>query len=490
MKQNQKLLLFMSVSIFISAFGLWITFVATPKVAVGKGHGKPAYQSATTMPSIEDTYITSLKASEPRGGEETIWVGYNRNQQFGIQRSLLKFDLSNIPSNSTISSADLVLYLSATTPGDSNMAVKVSRLNGEWDETITWNEFNNNSSLIKDTTHAATKAVLAQPDQEIRWDVRNLVQNWIDESPFPESLALLVEGNEAVGQHERGFWSRDCGAKCTEAQKPQLIINYSPPATPTPVPTPTPGVMVNLSYVPSLSGTAILPDEPITFTVAYSAVNSAVEKVKISAIITGDVNITDSGSGQEKDQTISWNIGKMELNASDQQSFKIVRKAAVGVQNGEIEGGNSDSLTRSFVSNLSGNDPIDTCYQWDFGDGIREQGLNMPATTHTYIKPGRYTVKLMASQRPSFVATASTDITVTDKTSSDITNGDQPTTFSQNNIPCALMELQSPIIVQAFSVWEYGGNSHESKGNLVLIDPKSTVHLPYIAANSKDFSRR
>ncbi|MEZ4713885.1 MAG: DNRLRE domain-containing protein [Caldilineaceae bacterium] len=477
---KHKLSLFI-ISVCMFIFGLWATIVSPPNASARGDYANAAYQAPITIYAIQDTYVTSLQENKSWGTEPTIWVGYNKNQGLGIQRSLLKFDLSEIPPNSTINSAELVLYLSATTSNDSDMSVTVSRLNGEWDEGITWAASFGNNPLIKEIERSSTQKIPAVPDTEHKWVITSLVQKWTNESGRPDNLALLIEGNEMASQHERGFWSKDCGSKCTKSQQPHLLINYSLPPTPTPIPTSTPGIVVNLSYVPSRAGTTILPNAPITFTVSYTAVNKALEKVNISTIITGDVNITDSGSGQAKDQTIVWNVGQMDANDSDQQQFKLTRKPAVEITDGEIEAGDTQGLTRTFLANLSDIDPVKTCYYWNFGDGKSAQSLNAPAIIHKYSKPGDYKVTLTASQEPSFYATASIDVSVSDNAVHETVNHSDTFTGSPQDLPCTLLDVYPPILVHAFASWEDGGNSRISKGNLMIIDPKSLLNLPLIA---------
>ena len=70
-----------------------------------------------------------------------MWVGESNNATNKVARSLIKFDLSSIPSNATITSATLSLWTDADF-SDNDRTIRVYRLKVPFNETqATWNEF-------------------------------------------------------------------------------------------------------------------------------------------------------------------------------------------------------------------------------------------------------------------------------------------------------------------------------------------------------------
>jgi len=78
-----------------------------------------------------DSYINSVIPNEPGGAKpELVACGWTFQGAFGIGRSLLKFNLSRIPTGSHITSAKLTLYFNAgSTFGAQTGAHNASRIN-------------------------------------------------------------------------------------------------------------------------------------------------------------------------------------------------------------------------------------------------------------------------------------------------------------------------------------------------------------------------
>lgn len=419
-----------------------------------------------------DTYVASGDPEQRRPLIGAIWVGHDTDE-LRERRSLLQFELGRamIPSGSTIVSAQLKLYVAATTPNDEILNVTVRRLLTTFNESVNWNEH-----VSLNVGSAMAISSLTSELQPVEWDVKALVSEWIADSQAGDSIAFRLQGDKTSGAHRRGFWSRECpSSDCTDSQKPQLVITYTEP-TPTPTPTPTPGVEVALSYAPVNSGTTTLPSGPITFTVSYKAGVVEVNDVEVSAIITGNVDFESNGGGQRDGQKITWNIGKMEANQSDSQSFVVISKPSADLHEGTILVGTETDGTVSLIAELDDDNPIATCYQWNFGDGSSvEQGLNIPVTSHTYNKPGTYTVTLRASQDGGHLTTTSAEVPIVNSGRSHVT----AIADSGGAIPCTLSGAQTSIVARAFATWGEDGTGR-SISNPILINPDFNINLPLI----------
>jgi len=141
------------------------------------------------------------------------------------QRGLLKFDLSSIPSNATITSATLYLYEKDNKAGQTTY---IYRVTSNWNEnTATWlswtllgGDFDNSSSYFT-----------FLPDQNncmLTMDLTSLVQLWVNGTYPNQGLMLYSTGPN----HIITYVTKEDG---TASQRPKLDILYVvPSATPTP----------------------------------------------------------------------------------------------------------------------------------------------------------------------------------------------------------------------------------------------------------------
>ncbi len=156
-------------------------------------------------------------------------------------------------------------------------------------------------------------------------------------SAAARSLSLLLKGPETAGQHERGFWSKDCDpAQCSDRQ-PRLEVEYeliTPTFTPTqtstptqtPTPTATPGVQVRLRAEPAAP---VGPGGEITYFIDYTAVGAGLltNVVITNAIPAGVVlmpgSILPSGKGFESGGIVSWNLEGLLAPTGDTVSYRV-----------------------------------------------------------------------------------------------------------------------------------------------------------------------
>ncbi len=188
----------------------------------------------------EDTWVWAYL---PTGnfGDNTYGNGmgyYNSN----IKRSLIKFDLSSIPTIATVNSATLELYISKV---DTNRTVEAYQVLQPWtrygstwityDGTNAWNTAGCGGS---GTDHASTAAAsLAVTTSDLNSSITitlptSLVEGWIANSSTNNGLLLKVT-DETSG--EIRFAPEN---DSTAANRPKLVINYTasgtdvtPPAT-------------------------------------------------------------------------------------------------------------------------------------------------------------------------------------------------------------------------------------------------------------------
>jgi len=131
-----------------------------------------------------------------------------------IYRSYIKFDLSEIPSNSVIFSANLFLYKSR---GPSNAPVNVSRVTGgDWNEsTITWNNAPSCNTQYTDQNRTPVTGWMM-------WDVTSDVQGFVNRSYYNYGWCIRRGDNE-LSIPPIYFYSKEYGSN-----SPYLRVEYAP----------------------------------------------------------------------------------------------------------------------------------------------------------------------------------------------------------------------------------------------------------------------
>lgn len=148
-----------------------------------------------------------------------MWAGYDDtlDPDGRIVRSLIKFDLSDLPANAAVLSAELRVYYKAYWDyPDRARTVTAHRIIGDWTELeVTWNN--------KPSLGTAYGSVDIPANEDWGWrglDVRDLVQGWVNGSIANQGVMLC--GPEASGADSswRSFYTRE------GAYAPQLVISY------------------------------------------------------------------------------------------------------------------------------------------------------------------------------------------------------------------------------------------------------------------------
>lgn len=172
-----------------------------------------------------DAYVTSNNPSTNYANvpDFAAWT-WTFGGDVGTTRSLVKFDLSSIPQNSTITSAHLSLSYSYNTPNAGQAGANecyLSEVTSSWAEnTVTWN--NQPSITTNNQVYIASSTSSSQSYLNI--DVSALVQDATN-SPstyYGWMLSLLTEQT----YRSMKFGSSD---NSDAAIRPLLVINYLPP---------------------------------------------------------------------------------------------------------------------------------------------------------------------------------------------------------------------------------------------------------------------
>src|SRR6056297_3421728 len=164
----------------------------------------------------KDTWVSTWKKDNNYSSYDNLWIG--RNWDGDVERTLLEFELSDIPTNAVIISANLELYQNARW-GTQDFNIEAHEITNPWDlETVTWN----NPPLFNSTAESTTQ-VKGGENKWLSWDIKNLTQDWVNGNTSNYGV-ILKKINEGSG---------DTDIACNSSNytdepnlRPKLRINY------------------------------------------------------------------------------------------------------------------------------------------------------------------------------------------------------------------------------------------------------------------------
>jgi hypothetical protein len=234
------------------------------------------------IPVSSDTFTTSGKPNNNWATDPNLRVGYNTALGNGAERTFLFFDVSSIPSNATIQSAQLRAFLNGFSPnGDAPMGLLARFLNSAWDpNTLTWNNYNPSwgAEIGVGQAPAATGW--------IQGNITDPVAQWV--SGARVNNGILIQGDETPQQRERIFTALNAN----NGLHSRIVVTYD----------------VIVDTTPPTSSVTDLPQwSPATFTVRWSGSDNT----NGSGIRNFDVQTrTNGGSWQ------NWQLATTATSAS------------------------------------------------------------------------------------------------------------------------------------------------------------------------------
>lgn len=223
--------------------------------------------ATVTFTPVQDAYISEFFSTQNFGGVNALFVGLYQGVN-DIYRSLLKFDISSIPANSTIISAKLRLYIFRNDFPLLSKPIQIYRLLSSFDEfTVT---FANQPPIP--VASDATLTITNELNTYLEWDMTNLASGWYNGSIV--NNGIMIEGLESTSSIV-GFRSKEYIDSSTW---PQLEIVY------------TKGVLTeypveNVATSDSFAGSTAIPlgTGAATFGIVNTGtINSALVKVQLS----------------------------------------------------------------------------------------------------------------------------------------------------------------------------------------------------------------
>ena len=168
------------------------------------------------QPSTADSYVNQALPGTNYGTATTMYIQAKTKT---AKRALAQFDLSSIPSGSTINSATLELY-AASIVGTTTL--NVHRITGTWTETgVTWT---NQPSF----TSTADASISGGSGVGWRiWNVLSVVQSWYNGTNTNYGLLVKCSTETGITAITYTFATKEYS---TTTYRPILRINYTPPS--------------------------------------------------------------------------------------------------------------------------------------------------------------------------------------------------------------------------------------------------------------------
>jgi hypothetical protein len=168
------------------------------------------------IPAGADTFTSSGQPNTNWSTDPNLRVGFNQTLGLGAERIFLFFDVSSIPSNATIQSAQLRAFLNGFSPiGDAPMGLLARFLTTSWDAaTLTWNNYN---------PQWGAEIGVGQIPATTGWIQANAtgpVAEWV--SGQRVNNGLFIQGDETPQQRERIFTALNAN----NGLHPRLVVTY------------------------------------------------------------------------------------------------------------------------------------------------------------------------------------------------------------------------------------------------------------------------
>lgn len=175
-----------------------------------------ASAESVELQAVQDAYVCDCKpdSTNPNGNDAHLYFG----RYFScLDRTLVEWDLSEIPSGAVVVGAEMRLYCNSFFGSQSGQPV-FHMINEEWDElTVTLNtqpSFDASPCLTGDWP---------APQSWFCLDVTPFVQAWVD-GTHP-NFGIYCTSTGTTGSCAPGFWSSDSGE---EGFLPSLVVTYDP----------------------------------------------------------------------------------------------------------------------------------------------------------------------------------------------------------------------------------------------------------------------
>ena len=209
--------------VIVTLLAAAVMLTATP-TASQPAAAPPHALDTRTFTAVEDCYVDQSEPDTPHPTGMLV-VAYSKTIEdvSYAMATLVRFDLSSLPTNAVIDSATLELYLGESSGLPVNVGMYM--VTSPWSaSTMTWNTY----------LTSATMGLAAQVSSHgwVSWYATGLARAWLSDPRA--NYGVVVYGPWGTSYYWLGFYSSE-----NRDYPPRLVVNYHLP-TPTPTITPTP----------------------------------------------------------------------------------------------------------------------------------------------------------------------------------------------------------------------------------------------------------
>jgi hypothetical protein len=164
----------------------------------------------------QDTYVDEGNPGTAHGADQDFVVD---GEAVKRNRALLLFDISSLPANATIVTAELHVCLIDTTSNSEGRTHELRRVTSAWTNAVVWT----NQPTVAGTS-TDSFVVPANNNDCVVLDVAADVQGWVDGTT--NFGWRLSDANETIpGPADATYESME---SVTSSVRPQLVVVYSP----------------------------------------------------------------------------------------------------------------------------------------------------------------------------------------------------------------------------------------------------------------------
>ena len=213
----------------------WDMAVANPLRQPGLNLGFDTYDEQPDGTAGKDSFINQGAATTNFGTHASLEVG-EWSGGVSLSRSIIEFDFSTIPTGSIISSVTASLWIS-TDDATTNLTQRWYRLKRAWVEAeVTWNEYSSGNSWQtagaggandRDSSDSGRKTIAHTATGEVQWTDWDIdeIEAMVGAGPAWTNNGFLIK-DDLESNHRWIYKSSD---NATAAERPKMVIEYTPP---------------------------------------------------------------------------------------------------------------------------------------------------------------------------------------------------------------------------------------------------------------------
>ncbi|MFH0712008.1 MAG: DNRLRE domain-containing protein [archaeon] len=226
MKKRREIFIVVGFLLLISFFALILYYSDSYSIT-----GFVIFNSQPNVTNGKDTYIRELSSTN-YGDSTTLNIGTASTGGGRDFKALLYFNLSSIPPENTIVSANLSIYISSSS-NENNITLNVYRITSNWTEDeATWYAMNSSTNWTSEggdyNTQIFNSSIITNQTGWVNFSISLLARNWVNGTY--ENLGLILYAPDAVPGDYKSFYSSNYTDDASLV--PKLIIEYVTNAAP------------------------------------------------------------------------------------------------------------------------------------------------------------------------------------------------------------------------------------------------------------------